>query len=147
MEHSIIIRPCTERDFNGVVPLLRQLWPDQKPDISALKSVFEHNCKSENHRYLCVERESSLIGFASLLIKKNLWVQGNLGHIEEMIVDQHHRNSGIGKALLIKVIECAENHGCKKIELESSHHRTEAHVFYRTIGFTDRALWFSKGIV
>jgi GNAT superfamily N-acetyltransferase len=76
--------------------------------------------------------------------KDNLWQQGNLGHIDEIIVDKSHRKKGIGKQLLERIVAVAEEKECKRIELDSAFHRKTAHEFYKTNGFEDRAFLYSK---
>ena len=69
---------------------------------------------------------------------------GNLGHIDELIVDKKFRGQGIGQSLLEKMTEIARENDCKRIELDSAFNRREAHVFYEKSGFENRAYLFSK---
>jgi ribosomal protein S18 acetylase RimI-like enzyme len=52
-----------------------------------------------------------------------------------MIVTAAARRSGAGTALMRHLIERARTDGCHKVQLLSGKHRTEAHEFYRRIGF------------
>jgi GNAT superfamily N-acetyltransferase len=94
--------------------------------------------------YLCAIDETKVVGFASMTIKNNLWRLANLGHIDEMIVDEKHRGSGLGTQLLQEIIEHARRRGCVRVELDSSFHRKMAHAFYERNGFENRAYLFSK---
>ena len=140
----MIYRECTTGDFDQLLPLFGQLWPDQLLDDAIMKKVFEKGICSEHQHYLWVEVDKRIVGFCSLSVKNNLWQQGNLGHIDELIVDESFRRKGIGKELLHRLIRFAEEKGCRRIELDSAFHRTKAHDFYEENGFEKRALLFSK---
>jgi len=92
----------------------------------------------------CAVEGDRVIGFCSLTLKSNLWQAGYLGHIDELIVDEQHRGRGIGRSLLNAIIEAAVKNGCSRIELDSAFHRKDAHKFYETQGFENRAYLFSK---
>ena len=138
------IRRSEQRDFEGVFRLLRQLWPDEELDSTALQRVYERALASHSQVYLCVVQQEDVIGFASLTIKNNLWEAGNLGHIDELVVDQGCRGAGIGTDLLHKIIAAARQRGCVRVELDSAFHREKAHEFYNQNGFDNRAYLFSK---
>jgi ribosomal protein S18 acetylase RimI-like enzyme len=70
----------------------------------------------------------------------------NLGNIDELVVDREYRNQGIGKLLMNEMEAIAKNRGCKRLELDSAFHRTNAHAFYEKQGFEKRAYLFSKEI-
>lgn len=142
----IQIRQCQKEDFEHVVQLLRQLWPDSRLDIASLQTVFSRALTSESQVYLCAYDECRVIGFGSLTLKNNLWQQGYLGHVDELVVDGEHRGQGVGKQLLEHLILVARQRGCRRIELDSAFHRKRTHEFYEKQGFENRAYLLSKGI-
>jgi glucosamine-phosphate N-acetyltransferase len=137
-------RYCDAADFEDVQKLLKQLWPDviSKPD--ELRTVFERAVTSTSQKLIVAVVENSIVGFCSLTLKNNLWQAGTLGIVDELVVDNRYRGQGIGKSLIEKITEIALKNKCKRIELDSSFHRTEAHQFYEHLGFVKRAYWFSK---
>ena len=141
---EIEFRNCDSADFEDVQKLLKQLWPDviSKPD--ELRTVFERAITSSSQKLIVAIVENSIVGFCSLTLKNNLWQAGNLGIIDELVVDNRYRGQGIGKSLIEKITEIALKNKCKRMELDSSFHRTEAHQFYEHLGFVKRAYWFSK---
>jgi glucosamine-phosphate N-acetyltransferase len=140
----MIYRECIVDDFFRLLPLFHQLWPDQHLNEAIMKQVFENGIYSEHQYYVCVEVDERIVGFCSLTVKNNLWQQGNIGHIDELVVDESFRRRGIGKELLNRAIQVAEEMGCRRIELDSAPHRTKSHDFYEKNGFKKRALLFSK---
>jgi glucosamine-phosphate N-acetyltransferase len=143
----IQIREGTNADFDEVVFLLRQLWPDKAIDTQSLKTVYEQALLSKNQKYLCAVENNEVVGFGSLTINNNLWQEGNLGHIDEIIVDSNSRGQGIGRQLLSELINLAKEMKCKRIELDTAFHRKEAHRFYEQQGFEKRAYLFSMNIL
>ncbi|MBI3051884.1 GNAT family N-acetyltransferase [Candidatus Woesearchaeota archaeon] len=134
-------------DFEDIFPLLKQLWENKPLNGKKLKEVFLRGLESVNQEYFIVKLNGGIIGFASLTIKNNLWQEGNLAHIDELIVDQQFRKRGVGTKLLEQIIATAKERECKRIELDSAFHRKEAHAFYKIKGFENRAFLFSKKIV
>ena len=142
----MIFRHCTEKDFENLLPLFRQLWPEQVLNTEAMNKVYIDNVKRDDRYYLCAETNDRVVGFCSLSLKNSLWQQGYTGHIDELIVDEEFRRKGVGKELLERIIEIARNKKCCRIELDSAHHRVKAHRFYLNNGFENRANLFSLNL-
>jgi GNAT superfamily N-acetyltransferase len=135
---------CKQNDFEEVFPLLRQLWPENNLDREKLKNVYERAVDSGNQIYICYRYKNRLVGFCSMTIKNNLWQQGCVAHIDELIVHENYRKKGIGKKLITEIILIARFKGCKRIELDTAFTRKKAHDFYEDLGFKNRAYIFSK---
>ena len=131
-------------DFQFIFNLLKQLWPDSNLDYGDLHMVFQKALGSESQRLIVGLIQDQIVGFCSMTLKNNFWQSGNLGFVDELIVDKKFRGQGIGKSLLEKMTSIAKENGCKRIELDSAFHRKEAHVFYEKNGFESRAYLFSK---
>ena len=138
------IRDCTEQDFDQVVSLLRQLWPDVSLNTEDLRKVYQKGLNSDSENYLCATLDSEIIGFCTLVVNNSLWQQGNLGCIEELVVDEAHRGKGIGSDLLNRIIELAKSRGCRGVVLDSAFHRRTSHRFYEKRGFVSEAYHFWK---
>jgi len=143
----IEVRDLKIDDIDGLVNLLGQLWPNKSIDKKAVKRVIEKGLINGHQIYICATTDDeNLVGFCSLTIKNNLWLSANLGNVDELVVDSEYRRRGIGKLLMNEIEKIAQNHNCKRIELDSAFHRTIAHDFYMGIGFEKRAYLFSKEI-
>jgi GNAT superfamily N-acetyltransferase len=137
----MIIRPCGIEDFDAVLPLFHQLWLGKPIDSAALRTVFER--AKQTRLFLCAVVDGQIVGFGSLSTKENFWQEGILGTVEELVVDEQHRKLGIGQAILNRLLEEAAKLGCRRVELDSSLHRLEAHRFYEKFGFEKRAFLFT----
>jgi GNAT superfamily N-acetyltransferase len=138
------IRKCHFEDFDDVVRLLGQLWPDKQLNTILLKTVFSRALNSESQEYLCAANGQLVIGFGSLMLLNNLWQEGYLGYVDTMIVDSEYRGRGIGTQLLEQLLAFARQNGCLRVELGSGFHRIQAHQFYERRGFKGRALLFCR---
>ena len=138
------IRPCRNDDFNGVLKLLSQLWPENNLETTSLRTVFELAITSNLQIFICASSVDKIIGFGSLTIINSLWQAGYLGHVDELVVDAEYRGRGIGTQLLEHLVDLAKKHDCRRIELDSAFHRRDAHRFYEQNGFVNRGYLFSK---
>lgn len=138
------IREVTLNDFNEIFKLLEQLWPDKALSREVLKEVFSSAIKAPYNIYLCTEVNGRIAGFCSLVITESLMVDGLAGHINELVIDESFRGTGIGTELLEAAIAAARSRECKRIGLNSAFFRKEAHDFYLNRGLTKSAYFFSK---
>lgn len=138
------IRETELSDFEKVIELLEQLWPDKELNRNALLKVFSICVRSPDNTYLCAEIDGKMIGFCSFVLRENLRVEGLVAYIDELIIDEYHRRMGFGAELLEAALAAAKKRGCKIVELNSAFYREEAHKFYSKQGFVKRAYLFSK---
>lgn len=145
----ISIRKLTIDDLDALMRLLWQLWPDKPIDKQAVGTIVEAGLQSDSQAYLCATDDEELIGFCSLSIKNNLWLETRSGNVDELVVDVAHRGQGIGRLLMEEIEKIARDCGCKRLDLESADHRTIAHRFYGRLGFEKQAyssFFFAKEI-
>lgn len=143
-EMMLQIRQCHSGDFNEVILLLRQLWTDKAVDPTSLQPIFDRALVSDSKTYLVVTDENRVIGFGSLSLKDDLWPEGRVAYLDELVVDTEYRSKGIGARLLQRLIDTARRKGCYRIELTSAFYRKDSHRFYERHGFASRAYVFSK---
>ena len=141
---SIEISPAKYEDYNEIYNLLIQLWPDKKVDKEKTRVIFQNGLKNNSTKYLIARHDINIIGFISLSIKNSLWQEGNIGHVDELVVDMNYRKKGAGSLLLVAITNLAKENECKRLELDSAFHRKDAHKFYQNKGFENRAFLFSK---
>lgn len=132
----MIIREANQEDLTKLMPILRQLSPgSDEDDLDKLKQILDKITKDEYH-YLCVfEEDNEIIGSGTLIVQKNLSHKGMpYGHIENIVVDTNHRKKGIGKKIVLHIIEKAKKAGCYKLILDC---KKENIPFYEKCGLND----------
>jgi GNAT superfamily N-acetyltransferase len=142
--HDIEVRACRLEDFEGVLSLLKQLWPNATLELERLRRAFADATRSSYQLYLCATVRGRIVGFGSLSLKESLWAVGPLAHCDELVVDGDHRGQGMGTRLLKSLEAAALERGARRIELDSAYHRATAHAWYRRRGYCDRGVVFSK---
>src|SRR5690606_853349 len=112
-----------------------QLWTDLPLNYEELNKIYCRAIDSDMQRLIVGKIRGKIIGFCSLTIKNNLWQSGNLGHIDELVIDHQYRGNGFGKQMIDTITQTARDLQCKRIELDSAFHRKDAHEFYKSIGY------------
>lgn len=74
-----------------------------------------------------------LVGIA--MMAKYKVISGHKGMIEDVVVSSDYRGQGIGRKLMEKLLEQAQNEKLNDVLLFSGHHRTTAIALYKSLGF------------
>ena len=114
--------------------LLCQLSGEEKSyNWQAVMTFWLKYEDNDDHQVFVYEREGEVLGTATILVENKLLHYGSrVGHIEDVVVDQNKRLSGVGKALIEKCVEFAKEKCCYKVILDCGEHNVE---FYESCGF------------
>lgn len=92
--------------------------------------------RSDDRSILVAEVGGTVVGTIDCLLVPNLTHDGaTFAIIENFVVEQDCRRSGVGTALMRAAINYARNADCYKLQLMSQRDRTDAHTFYERAGF------------
>ena len=81
---------------------------------------------------------SEIIGTATLLIEqKFIHNGGKVGHIEDVVTRKGFEGRGVGREIVNKLIEIANEYGCYKIILDCD---VTVVKFYEKMGFVKKAI-------
>ncbi|MDA3129182.1 GNAT family N-acetyltransferase [Aliibacillus thermotolerans] len=83
------------------------------------------------------EEKGDILGAAFLNIGISLTHGGRYIWLNDLYVHQEHRQQGIAKKLLLKIIYWAEHNGIKGIELETGISNAATKALYNSLGFYD----------
>ncbi len=139
----VTIRPARPEDFDAIYPLLCQLWTEKRFDKERLQAIFSGQF-AEGKRFLVAVEDDSVVGFASMFSRENFEHAGRLATIDELVVDEKLRGSGVGSALIAQLEKIAKNEGSVMIELTTSTRRVAAHRFYEKCGYMMASFHFWK---
>jgi len=144
---EIQIDSAHREDFEQVFNLLSQLWPGRHLDQEKMFQVYLKALDSDEQEYIIARFAERVVGFISIRIITNLWAQGNLLHIEELVIDEAYRSMQIGTQLVNQAIAIAEEKCCRSVEVTSHAKRTRAHNFYEINGFKKEAVHFIREMI
>jgi len=118
--------------LNYLLPQLKSSSPPAELDMEALKSIVSN----PNTTLLAAKEDERIIGCLVLVVYRNL--AKTRAWIENVIVDEKHRNKGIGRLLNKYAIVYAANAGASDINLMSRSNRVPANKLYKRLGFIKR---------
>ena len=139
---NIIIHP--EVSMEKVLKLLSQLTTvkDNNGKTISKKNYFKffQNLPNNIHIYtMCKDNE--LVGMGTLIIEPKLIHGGNnVGHIEDIVVDDKYRGNGYGKTLIDFLISKSKSYQCYKVLLNCNKKNEK---FYEKCGFTSKNIEMS----
>jgi len=131
---KIIIREMTANDATAVNTLSKQLgYP-----LSIGQTLQNINMvlQSKDHTAFVAEYENEIVGWIGAAQAIMIEVMPHC-EINGLVIDENHRGMGIGKLLIDNVKQWAKEKGNNKIGLHCNVKRTEAHLFYQHLGFTE----------
>ena len=144
---DLIIRESTENDIPSILNLLYELERPRPLDDNEIK-IFKNKIQdyfSDSYKTILVsEKEKEIMGIVSIIYLQRLNRAKLEMYIPELIVTEKFRYSGVGKKMIQYCIDIAKKKGCYRIRLESGNQRKESHIFYKSIGFEQSALSFTK---
>ena len=131
---KIIIREMTLNDAKAVNILSSQLGYTLSIEqtLQNINAVLESN----DHTAFVAEYENKIVGWIGASQAIMIEVMPHC-EINGLVIDQDHRGMGIGKLLIDKVKQWAREKNNNKIGLHCNVKRTEAHLFYEHLGFTE----------
>lgn len=141
---TLTIRDATRSDLEQVMALIVAgnvpgTAPTDDPSeaqTAPYLAAFEAISADPNHRLLVAERDGELVGTLQIsyvpgLIRRGMW----RAILESVHVRPDQRRQGTGGAMVRHAIDLARQRGCGLVQLTSSKARTDAHRFYRNLGF------------
>jgi GNAT superfamily N-acetyltransferase len=134
MVMKIIIREMAAGDAKAVNILSKQLgYPlSIEQTIQNINAVLG----SKDHSAFVAEYENSIVGWIGASQAIMIEVMPHC-EINGLVIDQDHRGMGIGKLLVDKIKQWAKEKNNSKVGLRCNVKRTEAHLFYEHLGFTE----------
>ncbi|WP_306301175.1 GNAT family N-acetyltransferase [Thalassobacillus sp. C254] len=102
--------------------------------LNAINLALEEG--SQAHIFVA-ESNGNVLGVAFLNIGVGLNKGGYYLWLNDLYVHKEHRNQGIAKRLLLKIIYWAENNDIKGIELETGVNNAATKALYNSLGFYD----------
>ncbi|MDE3742449.1 GNAT family N-acetyltransferase [Maribacter polysaccharolyticus] len=131
------IREAVAEDMPGVLTLIKELARFEK-EANAVEVTVDDLVRDgfgENVLFHCfvAESGSKLVGMALVYNRYSTW-KGPIIHLEDLIVAEAMRGSGLGTALLDAVVDYGAKKGVKRINWEVLDWNEPAIAFYEKKG-------------
>ena len=79
------------------------------------------------------ENEDGVIGFTHCLFRPSTWTETDYCYLEDLFVDPMIRGKGVGRALIVKVVELAREKKSKRVYWTTQEFNKTARVLYDSI--------------
>ncbi len=116
------------RDHLGVT------WPSENAFLAGVERLIEQR----DTAYLlgAPDEDSPPCGVAQVRFRFGLWWAADDCFLEDLYVRADARDSGLGRALVEKVVELATARGCRRVELDVNEANAPAKHLYESFGFS-----------
>ena len=136
------LRELNENDLESLIKLYEQL-DGANGDFTAddARKIWQQEIEgNKNIKYFGVVENGKVIATCYCLIIPNLTRLGSsIAFVENVVTDKEYRGQGLGRKVMEKAIDFAREKNCYKVILQSASFRTEAHQFYKNLGFDGEA--------
>jgi len=115
-------RLLEKTDFDkGLIELLSQLTETGKITNELFIKQYNMIKDNPNHKIYVLEENNKIISCGTLLIEpKFIHNCSNVGHIEDIVVDNNVRGKGLGKKIIKFLTEESKKYNCYKVILDCS---------------------------
>jgi GNAT superfamily N-acetyltransferase len=141
------IRDARADDWPQVSGLLAELGrPDVRGDDHESRhgEAFVRYLERPDTIALVAEDDGQLVGFVDLEFRQRLNFLSPQAWVPDLVVSEHARGRGVGRALLEAAEGRAREHDCWGMSLESATWRVESHAFYERVGWAATGRSFTR---
>jgi GNAT superfamily N-acetyltransferase len=133
-----MVREARAEDFGDVVRLYRQLLPaDPVLEDGSDAAVFAQILATPGLRILVLEVDGAIVGTTYLNVIPNMTRSASpYAVVENVVVEESLRGTGLGKQLMAGTLAAAWEAGCYKAMLMTGSRRESTLAFYRACGFS-----------
>jgi len=130
------VRQAKIEDLHEILRLLYQLSPlkNEQEDISKLRQILKSMIEDKDYDLVVFEEDDALLGTAALVTLKNLTHGGKgCARIENVVTNEASRGKGVGKQLVLHLLELGKKKNLYKIILDCEKHNIP---FYERCGLS-----------
>lgn len=142
---SILIRKAGKQDMPAVLDLIKELAVFEKePDaVKITPQILEEEGLGTNPLFTCfvAEVDSKIVGIALTYFVFSTW-RGRTLHLEDLIVTEKQRGTGVGMALYRRVMQYAKEEGVAQVKWIVLDWNTPAIDFYEKTGAVIYNNWY-----
>ncbi len=138
---AVEIRDARPDDAAAIARLLTQLgYPTDGASITRRME------RLGDDRLVVAEADGAIAGLAQLHVSPSLEYDGPAGKLAALVVDEAHRRSGVGRALVEAMEAEARARCCVLLFLTTAERRVDAHAFYGRLGLEYTGRRYAKSL-
>lgn len=138
------VRQAAPSDAGAIVDLVRELAADMAEQSELIEDEAARFLAVPVCGVLLAESTGGVAGMLSYCIRPNLYHAGPVCSIDELIVHAAARRSGVGRALVTRLLALASEAGCRELSVSTMPDNAGAVRFYGALGFGDEALLLER---
>jgi len=140
----MIIRSAQSEDVEALANLMAELgYPTSSEQM---RRRFKAISGDPSNATLVAEREGKVLGMVGLRIERSYGSDDSYVQIRDFVVGSEHRGKGVGRTLLSAAEDWARRRGARDVMLTTHKRRTDAHRFYRSMGYEATGYRFYKAL-
>ena len=143
MEYQI--REAKREDMPKVLELIMELAKHENAEDQVEISVEDletEGFNNGNFKCFVAQVDGKLAGMALVYFRFSTW-KGRTVHLEDLIVTESMRGTGLGGALYNQVVKYGYEHGVKRVEWVVSEGNKNAIEFYENTGADIKKNWYT----
>ncbi|MCM4161148.1 GNAT family N-acetyltransferase [Antarcticibacterium flavum] len=143
MEYTI--REAKREDMPQVLDLIKELaaYENASSEVEIKEEDLEHEGFDEgNFKCFVADVEGKIEGMALVYFRFSTW-KGRTVHLEDLIVREKMRGTGLGGALYRRVVQYGHENGVRRVEWVVSEGNKNAIEFYENTGADIKKNWYT----
>lgn len=139
------IRQAERKDMPQVLDLIRELaaYENASDEVEIeVKDLEKEGFDEGNFKCFVADVNGKIEGMALVYFRFSTW-KGRTVHLEDLIVRESMRGTGLGGALYRKVVEYGYENGVRRVEWVVSEGNKNAIEFYENTGADIKKNWFT----
>lgn len=136
----IRIRRCLPEDEKSIFALARDFATSFPMNEAGFSKAFSLVLVAPGMFLAVAESEEAVIGYVLGTVHPTFYASGNVGWVEEIMVQQDFRRKGVGRLLMDGFEQWVLSRDCRLIALATR----RASDFYKSLGYSESATYFRK---
>jgi len=140
---KVIIRKACTDDINAMTSLLSELFnieADFTPNIRRQRQGLADLMDNRGATLLVAVAGSNIVGMCTLQPLLSTAEGGKVGVVEDLVVADSYRKSGVGRKLLKEIETTARAAGMSRLQLLSDRNNEVASTFYDRLGWATTSM-------
>ncbi|MGA9326318.1 MAG: GNAT family N-acetyltransferase [Salegentibacter sp.] len=140
-----IIREAKKEDMPAVLQLIKELaaYENASDEVEiTVEELEKEGFEEGNFKCFVAEVEGKIEGLALVYFRFSTW-KGRTVHLEDLIVREAKRGTGLGGALYQQVVKYAHENGVRRVEWVVSEGNKNAIEFYENTGADIKKNWYT----